>query len=641
MKLNRTGSNWNRLERNKINENWDIIEGSYNDVVGQITDEVVGHLIDSARLDWREPVDTVGDLPTNAEVGETRMVREADPDGISYVYRYDGEKWEKIQEIDVTLVNEVDSRLSAQLADTDSFRGNESMINRKRRRPMITIVDDDGNRGVYTKLYEFAKEYNIKFTSAMITGRPMGFPGDNRPYYNRYYHYNEVMEMNESGLIEFISHTHSHDINHRLEDMTEEERLTDMRLSQEFLKRFGLNYHAMAYPFGSYTQDVVETARQVWDYCIGTGTRGDEIVLAPFDNYDMRRSNGQAGVERVKSQIDKAIENNAWVIFTTHVDQGDWYSDEYMREIIEYALSNGIEFVSTAEGYASHGNIAQLTKDDGISADGVPFGNVLGRTTIDYNLDITPDTPLSFFKPNTVSRYRIIINSGFPNNDSGFLDVFRYTDNPLWSYQVFTSTRSKKIYFRTWDVEEGKWSDFETHSANIYLGTNAIDFNDRPDDPKLFNRTVFSNINHQGNELFPEGKSGTLYHYGMQEVGFARQEYRVYRENKTYERWWNSSTNTWSDFKPISKTHMLPINSVSNSTKPSDFDLGITIVQASVTNDFLGGKAGVLITYTTSKNEYRYNHQEFKENGTFNKYIRYANRDNTWSEWKKYVFESI
>ena len=117
MKLNRTGSNWNRLERDKINENWDIIEGSYNDVVGQITDEVVGHLIDSARLDWKEPVDTVDDLPANAEVGETRMVREADPDGISYVYRYDGEKWEKIQAIDVTLVNEVDRRLSRQIED--------------------------------------------------------------------------------------------------------------------------------------------------------------------------------------------------------------------------------------------------------------------------------------------------------------------------------------------------------------------------------------------------------------------------------------------------------------------------------------------------------------------------------------------
>ena len=152
MKLNRTGSNWNRLERNKINENWDIIEGSYNDVVGQITDEVVGHLIDSAKLIWKEPVDTVEDLPDSAEVGETRMVREADPDGISYVYRYDGEKWEKIQAIDVTLVNEVDRRLTRQLA--------QSMVNGKD----FGLTGDENFNATDTiqQFFDYAKSINAK-----------------------------------------------------------------------------------------------------------------------------------------------------------------------------------------------------------------------------------------------------------------------------------------------------------------------------------------------------------------------------------------------------------------------------------------------------------------------------------------------
>src|SRR5690625_1489051 len=114
MKLNRTGSNWTELERNKINENWSIIEG-LGDSIGKVVTGLV----------WKTPVDTAADLPTNAEVGETRMVREADPDGISYVYRYDGENWEKIQEIDVTLVNEVDQRLTAQLADEVQKINNE------------------------------------------------------------------------------------------------------------------------------------------------------------------------------------------------------------------------------------------------------------------------------------------------------------------------------------------------------------------------------------------------------------------------------------------------------------------------------------------------------------------------------------
>src|SRR5690625_757515 len=120
MKLNRTGSNWTELERNKINENWSIIEG-LGDSIGKVVTGLV----------WKTPVDTAADLPTNAEVGETRMVREADPDGISYVYRYDGEKWEKIQEIDVTLVNEVDRRLTMELERIDDVKASKEEMYRE------------------------------------------------------------------------------------------------------------------------------------------------------------------------------------------------------------------------------------------------------------------------------------------------------------------------------------------------------------------------------------------------------------------------------------------------------------------------------------------------------------------------------
>lgn len=124
MKLNRTGSNWNELERNKINENWDMIEdetaslgNKVGNIIGEITDEAVEQIIDSAKVNWREPVNTFDDLPEEADEGDTRMVREVDPDGLSYVYRYDGESWVKIQEIDATLVNEVDKRFAQQLAE--------------------------------------------------------------------------------------------------------------------------------------------------------------------------------------------------------------------------------------------------------------------------------------------------------------------------------------------------------------------------------------------------------------------------------------------------------------------------------------------------------------------------------------------
>src|SRR5699024_580928 len=112
MKLNRTGSNWTELERNKINENWRIIEGNYNDVIDKVSEEAFDKVVNSAKLNWKEPVDSFADLPSGASEGDTRMVRDS-----GKVYRFNGEVWQEIQQIDAGPVNELDARLTSQLAD--------------------------------------------------------------------------------------------------------------------------------------------------------------------------------------------------------------------------------------------------------------------------------------------------------------------------------------------------------------------------------------------------------------------------------------------------------------------------------------------------------------------------------------------
>src|SRR5690625_4628007 len=258
MKLNRTGSNWNRLERNKINENWNIIEGSYNDVVGQITDEVVGNLIDSAKLDWKEPVDSFGDLPSRADEGDTRMVRSGDKAG--KVYRFDGSNWVEIQEINPTPINEVDNRLTQQLVETDQQRFFESMINRKgKSRGMISIVDDDGDKGFYTKLRPLALEYGIVFTSALVTGVARGFPGDERTQSGKYMDYDDIMTMHNEGTAEFIGHSHTHP---NLRELSLSELREEFTNSQEFLRRYGLNHRGMVFPYNRVNQQVMDTVRE-------------------------------------------------------------------------------------------------------------------------------------------------------------------------------------------------------------------------------------------------------------------------------------------------------------------------------------------------------------------------------------------
>src|SRR5699024_7834702 len=268
-------------------------------------------------------------------------------------------------------------------------------------------------------------EYGIVATSALITYRRRGFPGDDRPAHSMWLNYEEIMQMKKEGTAEFISHTHTHDLNNRYEDMSREERIADMIESRNFLKKHGLNYRAMAYAFGSYTQEVVEDARLVWDYCIGTGTKGDKVVVPPFDNYDMRRTHGEQGLTRVKAGVDKARDENGWVMLTLHMDQGDWWSEQYMRDIIEYALSQGLKFVTTEEGYKTHGNIAQFGKNT-ITSEGEFYGEdfaYLGRNAL--TPDDVPSNPLLYGRK-TVTDITTSGADGFPEDSKGQLVTVAY-----------------------------------------------------------------------------------------------------------------------------------------------------------------------------------------------------------------------
>src|SRR5699024_5732137 len=144
--------------------------------IDETSDAAFDKVVDSARLNWDRMVEKYSDLPSDAETGKTIGVKED-----SKVYRYNGTDWDDIYEINLNPISEVDDRLSSQLTETDSFRRSESTINRKKRSPMITLVVDDGNKGFYTYLRPLLLEYGIVATSALITNRRRGFPGDDRP----------------------------------------------------------------------------------------------------------------------------------------------------------------------------------------------------------------------------------------------------------------------------------------------------------------------------------------------------------------------------------------------------------------------------------------------------------------------------
>lgn len=127
MNLNRTPDPLNRSARNLENDNWDKIEGKIkkvedkaNDFIDEISDEALGKVVENAKLDWDKMVDNKSDLPNSAAKGTTIGVKN---DG--KVYRFDGNDWVEIYEINLNPIAEVDDRLSSQLADTRSQLTND------------------------------------------------------------------------------------------------------------------------------------------------------------------------------------------------------------------------------------------------------------------------------------------------------------------------------------------------------------------------------------------------------------------------------------------------------------------------------------------------------------------------------------
>ncbi len=98
---------------NKSNRMFHELYGVVYDLVGTITEEVFEQIIDGSKLTWNDPVDSFNDLPTEADEGETRMVRET-----GKIYRFSGTEWMEIQEIDATAINEVESRLNTKIDHT-------------------------------------------------------------------------------------------------------------------------------------------------------------------------------------------------------------------------------------------------------------------------------------------------------------------------------------------------------------------------------------------------------------------------------------------------------------------------------------------------------------------------------------------
>lgn len=115
----------NRNYRNILNDNYKRIENdfrqvntAFDDVVATVSGRAFDQVVDAAKIEWLEPVDTYNDIKTtypDVEEGKAVMVRDT-----GNVYRWNGTTWAEVMNINANPINEVDNRLSSQLAEMDN-----------------------------------------------------------------------------------------------------------------------------------------------------------------------------------------------------------------------------------------------------------------------------------------------------------------------------------------------------------------------------------------------------------------------------------------------------------------------------------------------------------------------------------------
>src|SRR5699024_10214970 len=287
----------------------------------------------------------------------------------------------------------------------------------------------------------------------------------------------------------------------------------------------------------------------------------------------------------VKKQIDVASDENCLVILVGHIDDSgsheNWFTHEYGKQIIEYALSKGLEFTTLQKAMNEHGNLAQFGNTI-ISPDGDIFSDDIGKVKyVDNAVELK--TPIDWFDTDTItiSRIRGDDGEGFPDDSGGILETHRYAASEHYSYQVFTSSRGKRISMRRWDPNKGNvggWDEWYFINVSRYLGINKMTPSTSPYGKSRQRLITHTSINNKGNEGFPENKSGLLINYAFQSGGFCFQEYHVYEENKTYKRQFiNNEWDDWVLIKAKVPAQLRESNTVLTNMKPSELDEGITM----------------------------------------------------------------
>lgn len=455
-------------------------------------------------------------------------------------------------------------------------------------KPLITFVDDDGRTEVLQKWEPILKEKGNKLTIPLITGW-MDDPNNHSVIT-----WGDVHRLKKEYDVEFVSHTHTHQ---HANTLTAKEVDKEFKESKRVLEREGLTHNIIVQPYGENTEDVRRLSRNYFRANIGTR---EGVNVLPFETFNAYRislgENLYTTFEEYKEQIDKAIKENAWLIFKSH-SQYTTFDDnqlQLIRQIIDYARENDMVEVSLEEGLDLFGNLidagdypARTLGADYYVMDkkGYIYSNKYGisyRSVTNYGSDI--NSPVENFEYGLTHEQiygpRV---KGFPENKAGTLETYRSTVD-YYSFQFYYPYDNNNVYKRIFDRNLNTWGNFEKQNADYIVTSTNNSLNSTP--VAEFNTGITKEIVQTVNATgFPENKAGILETNKLNPVSYCYQLYYIYNSNRIYKRFYDS-VNNWTAWERVDNTRLyLNLKTTVNVEVPPNSSVEVTISMPGVTNN--------------------------------------------------------
>ena len=339
----------------------------------------------------------------------------------------------------------------SQLANNAKQIFKNDMVVHRERKPLITIIDDDGRPEVYTILKPLSEQYNIPITSAVITSRV----GDISLSMSL-----EQLKEIETVGIEIVSHSHTHV---HLADLTEDEIDIDLKASSKWMLENGFSIDTMVIPFGSVDEIVEKVTRRYFRSGVHNLDNLGGINYPPLITFRLQRTSDTKTIEELKVRVDETIANNGWLIIMTHCSTVG-FDIAKIEALIQYAQLQNLEFSTIKNALNTVGNIVDIPSKTGLITLGVDGVGTLKDYVNSYTLReyVTINSPISDFPIGKSATYYYgghLNGGGFPTATSGILETYRGSDD--YNYQDYIPYQTIDVYRRFWNDNTKVWSLFK------------------------------------------------------------------------------------------------------------------------------------------------------------------------------------